>query len=572
VEIPGVFPMGKEDPDLCLPKRMNAQEKKRSFTPVPVRDLERERRISEQVLSTPDYDFSAKYLAVGELHRLLSRDSDIARPETVRVLEGVVRNSTLSGQKQAYFLFKEATLTLSVILAHSTDLQVAREAFDSLRRLLRETGGAPQRAAAEAMGSLPFVVEGFSPEMPTRFLTPALTWEDILRSAKIHAVENPRYAGRSLVSRVNGGEKLLVLKFAKKGETAEALFKEAHWMEHLGKDSFPVRFDVPVVIQVNGGFLFSLKEGPAVDGPSPPDLHPARYAIAFVAHEDYFSYPNHFDRSRPIEREEFQEVISRDAWILARLASLGLVHSAPIPLFHNRVQGPRRNDGGFYEWPRAGRLDRWLESCAYPNFGLSGIRDFEHFTPFNGPSRKLYPQVGMHLLSLLLVSGSYFRNREPERVGWDREGKAIDARDLFDRECLGRFIRGVFLGYYEGFVGRPFEGEIPFASDRLTTRMIDEMGVDRHMEEILRIRDQQEMSRGEFEAFLRGRGFSEENAGKKEKGAEDIVIYTGPHLGGFNERISLPELIEAVGTMSALCIAGRFWAEREALQLNSGRK
>lgn len=31
-----------------------------------------------------------------------------------------------------------------------------------------------------------------------------------------------------------------------------------------------------------------------------------------------------------------------------------------------------------------------------------------------------------------------------------------------------------------------------------------------------------------------------------------------PHSGGFNERISLPELIEAVGTMSALCVLGRY--------------
>ena len=33
---------------------------------------------------------------------------------------------------------------------------------------------------------------------------------------------------------------------------------------------------------------------------------------------------------------------------------------------------------------------------------------------------------------------------------------------------------------------------------------------------------------------------------------------SGPHLGEFNHDISLPELIEGVGTMSALCIAGKY--------------
>lgn len=46
-----------------------------------------------------------------------------------------------------------------------------------------------------------------------------------------------------------------------------------------------------------------------------------------------------------------------------------------------------------------------------------------------------------------------------------------------------------------------------------------------------------------------------------QKGEQDIVMNTGPHLGDFNGRISIPELIEAIETMSALCMAGRFWSE-----------
>ena len=43
-----------------------------------------------------------------------------------------------------------------------------------------------------------------------------------------------------------------------------------------------------------------------------------------------------------------------------------------------------------------------------------------------------------------------------------------------------------------------------------------------------------------------------------EKGKRDITLLTGPHLGGFNDRISLPELIRFIETMAALCISGKY--------------
>ena len=131
----------------------------------------------------------------------------------------------------------------------------------------------------------------------------------------------------------------------------------------------------------------------------------------------------------------------------------------------------------------------------------------------------------------------------------------MDARDLFDEIFLRALIEGAFISYYQGFVGEAFAGQLPFSLSRLTTRMIDEMGVDRHMEEILRGQDQDRMTEKEFTDFLVERGCD-------RKAITDIIISTGPHLGGFNQRISLPEMIEAVGAMSALCIAGRYWREK----------
>ena len=98
----------------------------------------------------------------------------------------------------------------------------------------------------------------------------------------------------------------------------------------------------------------------------------------------------------------------------------------------------------------------------------------------------------------------------------------------------------------------------PVDLEEFVSRMIDEMGVDRHMEEILRPADQDQMTNEEFKAFLKRRGFSIEKIKTFRKGARDIVIHSGPHLGEFNHHISLPELIELVGTMSSLCIAGRY--------------
>ena len=103
--------------------------------------------------------------------------------------------------------------------------------------------------------------------------------------------------------------------------------------------------------------------------------------------------------------------------------------------------------------------------------------------------------------------------------------------------------------------------------DRLVSRMVEEMGVDRHMEEILRVEDQKVMTDDEFEFFMKQRGYPDEKIKELHKGIKEIVIHSGPHLGAFNETISLPELIESVATMSALCIAGRYWKERRNLSL-----
>jgi hypothetical protein len=525
-------------------------------------NLERERGRLENALMAGGLDFTATYMAVCEFHPLIQRHPGVIHPKTVSALKGVLEDSGFSSQTQSFSLYKEAADALASILVHCTAGPVADQAIVALKRIVGTATGGPQRASAEALGSLPISIR--SPKLKKNTIgdIPSVGWQEILEDNGITACDAPAVIGRSLVVTIDR-ENRLVIKLASAENPAQSIYGEAVWMEHLcsGGYAFPVRFNIPVAIKIDGSYLFRLKETP-VSMCKARELDPQYYAIGFIAHKDYFTYPNDHGTKRRLTAEEFTEVMSRNACLLGKLASLGMIHSAPIPLFHNRVQRNRRADHGLYEWPRGGRLDRWLDSCCYPNFGVTGIRDFEHLVSFKDLNRKPYYHIGAQLLSLLLVTGSYFRNKDRARVGLDRKGNPVDARDLFDKQCLKELIQEIFLNYYYGFAGKQFTGEVCFNCDRLASRMIEEMGVDRHMEEVLRVADQREMTDQEIRDFLETRGYSERGMQGFKKGVKDIVVYSGPHLGGFNERISLPELIESVGAMSALCIVGRYWREK----------
>jgi hypothetical protein len=313
------------------------------------------------------------------------------------------------------------------------------------------------------------------------------------------------------------------------------------------------RFSVPTPLYADSQPVFRISALPLAPLGA-VDRHPAGWAIAFITHGDYFRYPNH----PAVDGQTALEMLERNAYLMGRLAAKGVIHDAPIPLFHNRTQRLRRGDQGRYQWFRSGRLDQWLDSCAFPNLGMSGLRDFEHLQSFSGESRLLYRHIGGHFLSLLLVAGSHFRCRDKSRVGLDENRQPVDARDLFDQPLLEAMIRKIFAGYFAGFTGRSASPPLPLDLDRLSRRMIDEMGVDRHMTELLRRTDQDALTDGEFSAFLQSRGYGKSQLNDIVRGKADILITSGPHLGNFNRRISLPELIEAVAAMSAVCIAGRF--------------
>lgn len=528
------------------------------------RNPERERSGLENALKNEHLDFSAAFMVVKDLHQLVRACPEIIRQETILALKNVLEDSKHTSQTQSLFLYKEAADALASILVLSVNESLSKKSISSLKHIVNTGSGMQQRAATEAMGSLPLQICG--PRMPEdrSEKIPYVKWDDILKLNNITACNNPVILGRSLVAPINNSSKILVVKLAVTESTLELIKKEADWMHYLAASgySLPVEFMIPQPIQINVSYLFRLKKLPVMP-PEGSNINPKyNYAIAYIAHKDYFSYPNDHRKARQLTKDKFREVILRNAWLLGKLTSLGIIHSAPIPLFHNRVQRNRREDQGVYEWDHGGRLDRWLHSCRHPNFGITGIRDFEHLISHQGSSRELYRHIGRQILSLVLVTGSYFRNFEAEKVGLDKHGKPVDVRYLFDKPFLQELLRSIFQEYYNGFVEENFCGNIPFNIEQLSARIIEEMGVDHHMEEILRVADQIEMTKNEFIDFLATRGYSQEEIESFNKGAADITIQTGPHLGGFNQRISVPELIQCLEVVSAYCIGGRYLAER----------
>jgi hypothetical protein len=231
-------------------------------------------------------------------------------------------------------------------------------------------------------------------------------------------------------------------------------------------------------------------------------------------------------------------------------------------LFHNRIQSWRRTDAGRYQWQRGGRLDRWLESCRYPNLGHAGLRDFEHLESHFEGGRHFFYAVGDHFLSLALVAGSCFRFQDPNRIGLDGQGRPIDARDLFDTSILASWLERFFLAYYRGLNGRDFPGPCPLPPTGLAQGLVEALGRDQYMQEVLREQDLEYLGPTKVAAYLQSRGLDREQAQFLSHSDQELVIHSGPHLGEFNGRLEVPALLDYIAMASSICLAGRYFLEQ----------
>ncbi|MFP4573713.1 MAG: SidJ-related pseudokinase [Desulfobacterales bacterium] len=527
-------------------------------------NLKQERREAENYLLHRQTDFTATYMQVSNLQFIVAKQPETIKPETVSALKSVLFSTTHNSQRQVFFLFKKAADALAAIVRYPTPDKTAAQAGKALAEALSGLSGHSFRAAAEAMGGVPLELQGSGNQ---GFNSSVFRIRPVKDLATITGTSFPakmRWKGRSLVIDLDEEpERVLVLKFARPGQSVSDLASEAGWMKYLsGRRLFEKQiFEIPEPQGIKDTIVYRVSAS-AVNFPKTPDIDPKHHAVAFMTSSDYFAYPNHPKNGKMISKSKCRKILGQSARLLGNLSALGIIHTAPIPLFHNRVQRHRRQDRGLYQWRRGGRLDRWLDSCRHPNISAGGIRDFEHFITFDGPARTLYEYIGTHVLSLILVAGSYCRNHDETRAGMDDCGNPVDARDLFDHDWLKNVLADVFTNYYEGFTGARHSGNPPRDLNLLATRLIEEMGVDRHMEEILRTAEQENMSDKEFRNFLEQRGFGRKTISGLKKGENDISILTGPHLGGFNQRISVPELIEYAAALSALCIMDRYCKQR----------
>ncbi|BAH77987.1 SidJ-related pseudokinase [Solidesulfovibrio magneticus] len=504
-----------------------------------------------------DGDFTAAYLAARRLADLAERDPGALCPACLTALERLLVADPHARRTQARILYRDAAEALVHVLAKGpADLAAAsRQALDKALA----TPGKPRLAAAEAVGALPLSGLGGREIAVPEPEAARASFAALRQAAEVSAHAEATPAGRSLLLPAGQPGTLLVIKRLRQGESPLGLAREAAWMRALADEPFPVPCHVPRPLFPGDAPLWAVP-----DAPCPlPGLDPDGRCLAYLARADYFAYPNAPAGQGGLGAEAFAEVMSRAAHLLGWLAGRGIVHEAAIPLFHNRVQQGRREDGGLYDWRLPGRLDRWLASALHPNFGVSGLRDFEHFASVGVRPARLYRQMGDHLISLYLVAGSYFRMRDPSLLGHGPGGVPADARHLFDEALLARVVAETTARYHEGFAGAA-PGHAPFDAAALARRMVEEMGVDRHMDELLRVDDQTAMTDAAFRDFLLGRGMAAETVACLTRGEADVAIATGPHLGAFNDRTSLPELGECTAAAVAACLAARHERERVA--------
>jgi len=501
---------------------------------------------SKSILTYMGGSFTSHYMTLKNIQQLIRESPDKVDTSIILTLEKILKQKDHDTQKLASILYREAANLLRDISIKTKDSYKKRLSLNILKRYSLNIINRSSLAASFALGTLPLNIKG--PDINSIEISDGILKIDqdlLFDKLKVKPIYKTKM-GRSFVWKLKDRKELLVFKFSKDQRDLKNLLLEIKWIKLLKNYGWNQVFEIPREASLNGKYLFWLN---SFKFP----------CICFFVSPDYFYYPNGDGSKNNVPEQEFLSIISKCANILGKLTTNGIIHTSVIPLFHNRTQRTRRDDRGIYLWERGGRLDRWLDSALYPNIGKSGIRDFEHLISYDGVNkRRLYTEIGNHMLSFFLIIGSYFRMKCPEKKGINPDGSYVDVRNLFDKELFKKSIELVVKNYFSGFCGYDLK-ELNFTKmDQFVDRLIDEMGVDRYLDEIFRTVDQLEMDDNEFKRFLKSKGVTDDELAKIKKGERDIVLKTGPHLGEFNGRISVPELIDFIASTAALMISSKY--------------
>ena len=501
--------------------------------------------------------FTSQYMAVRACTQKIADQPVQTSAEDIEILNKTLSDTTHRKQTCAHFLYQEAAMALSRFIRHTRPSKLRTRAWHILDTFTSRAVGSTGLATAQALGSLPLSID--PPAGPSFCHDPvqSLNVSALVRKAGFRSPRCTR-AGRNLLLTDQAvADRVLVLKLAKSQDQAAGLAHEAWWMEYLAHNPdllpgqhIPSPLDRPCRVLLDLDCI--------------PDITPLSLAsntpmcLPYIAHAEYFSYALSPDPGCNLSCFQFQRVLAQAAFGLGRLSRHGLIHKAPIPLFHNRVQSGRRGDQGLYIWTRGGRLDRWFASCQYPNFGLSGLRDFEHLEPWSKYPRHLFRDVGAQIMSLILAAGCWFRLQDPQLMGLTAHGDPVDARHLFDRSTFIRHVQIVVTEFSTGFLGAALDVD-RLDCEKVVDPLIDALGVDQHMTEVFRMQDQLGYDFQSFQAIVQRKALNAAHAQHCRPGENDITLVTGPHLGEFNSRISVPELITFTASVAGLCIARAYF-------------
>lgn len=535
------------------------------------------RHQSERQLLNKKLGFSAAYLCVQSLQSYIGQAPETITRKTVAILIGILNSNRYENKKQSYFLYKNICQVLidsCIYPKNSYPLLIILR----LQKLLLNSKGKKQRAISEGLGSLPLNIKGPQAQPDITQAPLKMDYDQFLSQFDFLNSKRVFWQGRTLIfslpasrnkridtcqfsqTEQTGFKKIGCLKFMRNEEDVPGLITEIFWIDHLNKNSdlTDANNHVPIPIMVNKNCLFKISNPPEIIKQH-KQISDQNICIAYITNEQYFHYPNEPDYFE-INDSSLERVFKKNARQLGQLSSQGIIHTALIPLFHNRTQQHRRQDQGQYNWEQAGRLDQWLGSSKYPNFAKSGLRDFEHLISVSD-TKKLHHYIGEHLLSFILVAGSFFRHKQPNTTGFDKDGNPLDLQHLFDKSLFKLLLKGIVQEYYYGLTGLSIDISHLINDLGLIDRLIETMGIDEHMEEIFHVQDQNGMEDFEFLNYLNARGVGALEINTIQKGNDDIVLHTGPHLGGFNQTISVPELINFLFCLSSLCISDRYLKE-----------
>ncbi|MCQ9207022.1 MAG: hypothetical protein NG740_03985, partial [Omnitrophica bacterium] len=203
---------------------------------------------------------------------------------------------------------------------------------------------------------------------------------------KIKNLPEDLWANRTAKVKLNNTY-ILGIKCLQDGEDEAALEHEVRMMEELKLHGI----DVPVPIRARRGSYVFTHEGALPHAPPEANIkdlgHRTHKYIAYIAHKDYFVYPEDIKTL-----EDMQRLAKNSITQLAQIHRAGYVHTSLSPLTHD--VSTRRQF--LWNFVPLGAVRNLAIAISFANIRLSGLADFAHARRVK-PQDYLYFEIGSAL-------------------------------------------------------------------------------------------------------------------------------------------------------------------------------